>query len=106
MKFLPPTNFTGDDFPAVTNVLTALGPSCVPNFLLLMVFPLLASLVDAAWLSAVALSLFLLAFLYGLLAFTDISAIACVPGAGVPPCCFWRFCCSWLSSVVGVNALA
>ncbi len=23
-----------------------------------------------------------------------------------PPCFFWRFCCSWLSAVVGVNALA
>jgi hypothetical protein len=63
MKFQPPVNFTGDDFPAVSNVLTAVGSSCVPNFLLLLAFPLLASLVDAAWLSAAAVSLFLLAFL-------------------------------------------
>jgi hypothetical protein len=61
-------NFTGDDFPAVTNVLTAVCHSCVPNFLLLLVFPLLASLVDAAWLSAACCYVPVLA---GVPSFTD-----------------------------------
>ncbi len=43
-------------------------------------------------------------YFYRLLVFIDISAV-CVPIAGVPPL-LWRFCCSWLSAVVGVNALA
>jgi hypothetical protein len=106
MKFLPPVNFTGDDFPAVANVLTAVGPSCVPNLLLLLVFPLLASLVDAAWLSAVALSLFLLAFLLLRTPGCYRHLCCCLCPPGVPLAFSGDSIVAGFLALVGVNALA